>query len=78
MSPYPRACSIAEDEAVKWVKNFFGLKDIRAARKRLDRLMQEEDRMVAAQTLGLVDGEQTPSACNPLSIEILPRREGIH
>ena len=40
--------------------------------------MQEEDRMVAAQTLGLVDGEQTPSACNPLSIEILPRREGIH
>ena len=31
--------------------------------------MQEEDRMVAAQTLGLVDGEQTPSACNPPCIE---------
>ena len=35
--------------------------------------MQEEDRMVAAQTLGLVDGEQTPPVSNPLSIEYLSK-----
>lgn len=51
------------------MKNFFGIKDIKAARKRLDQLMQEEDRMVAAQTLGLVDSEQTPLACNLPPIE---------
>jgi hypothetical protein len=41
---------------VKWVKNFFGVKDIKAARQRLDRLMQEEARTTLAQTLSLVDG----------------------
>jgi hypothetical protein len=41
---------------VKWVKNFFGVKDIKAARQRLDRLMQEEARTSLAQTLGLVNG----------------------
>jgi len=35
------------------------------ALKRLDRLTQDELRNVAAQTLGVVSGEQTHFACNP-------------
>ena len=41
---------------VKWVKDFFGVKDINAARKRLERLLQEEDLAVGAQTLKAVEG----------------------
>jgi hypothetical protein len=58
-------------DAVRDVKRqFFGNKDIEAVRQRLDRLTQDEERNIAAQTLkvvyGLVqnmkvvvDGEQT-------------------
>jgi hypothetical protein len=49
-------CYLAERDAVKWVKNFFGVKDINKARQRLDRLLQEETRAVGAQTLKAVDG----------------------
>jgi len=56
-------------DAVKWVKNFFGVKDINKARKRLDSLLKEEDLAVGAQTLKAVEGERTPSACNPPFIE---------
>ena len=41
--------------------------DIKEALQRLDRLTQDELRNVAAQTLGLVGGEQMHSACNPTS-----------
>ena len=44
-------------DAVKWVKNFFGVKDINKARQRLDRLLQEEVLAVGAQILRAIDGE---------------------
>jgi len=43
--------------------------DIKEALQRLDRLTQDELRNVAAQTLGVVSGEQTHSACNPTCTE---------
>ena len=47
----------AQRDAVKWVKNFFGVKDINKARQRLDRLQQEELLAVGAQILRAIDGE---------------------
>jgi hypothetical protein len=41
--------------AVKFVKNFFAVKDIKAARQRLERLMQEESHCTAALAHGHVD-----------------------
>jgi len=49
--------SLYSPDAVKRVKDFFGVKDINLARQRLDRLLQEEDRAVGAQTLRAVGGE---------------------
>ena len=46
--------------------------DIKEALQKLDRLMQDELRNVAAETLGAVSREQTHSACNPTSTEYLP------
>ena len=43
--------------------------DIKEALQTLDRLTQDELKNVAAQTLGVVSGEQTHSACNPTYIE---------
>jgi hypothetical protein len=40
---------------VKWVKNFFGVKDISKGRQRLDRLLQEEVLAVGAQNLRAAD-----------------------
>ena len=55
------------------LRNFWGRKaedeDIREALQRLDQLTQDELRNVAAQTLGIVSGEQTRSVCNPTSTE---------
>jgi len=50
-------CYFTQRNAVKWVKNFFGVKDINTARQRLDRFLQEEDRAVGAQTLRAIEGE---------------------
>ena len=50
-------CYFAQSDAVKWVKNFFVVKDINTARRKLDQLLQEEDRAVGAQTLRVVEGE---------------------
>ena len=52
-----RGFSQRDLDAVKWVKNFFGVKDINKARQRLDRLLQEEDLAVGAHTLGAVNGK---------------------
>jgi hypothetical protein len=49
-------------DAVKWIKNFFVIKNINAARQKLERLPQEEVQAVGAQTLRLVAGEPTHSA----------------
>ena len=62
-------CYLTQRDTVKWIKNFFGVKDINAARQKLERLLQEEDRAVGAQILELVDGERIPSACNLSSIK---------
>ena len=48
-------CFLAQRHAVKFVKNFLGVKDIKEARQRLDRLVQEEVAAAAAQILGGVD-----------------------
>jgi len=61
---------ITQREAVKFVKNFFAVKDMNAARQQLERLMQKESRniVLAARIHGRVgglerkrmDGEQYP------------------
>jgi hypothetical protein len=54
-------CYITQGGTVKWIKNFFGVKDINAAQQKLERLLREEERAVGAQVLGLVDGERISS-----------------
>ena len=44
--------------------------DIKKALQRLDRVTQDELRNVAAQTLGVISGEQTYSACNQTLLNI--------
>jgi hypothetical protein len=48
--------------AVKFVKNFFAVKDIKAARQRLERLMQEESRSTAVLAHGHVDSVERKCA----------------
>jgi len=60
------------------VKNFFGVKEVNAARQRLERLLKEEDRAVRAQVARaqaptLVDSERTPSGFNLPSIDPFPQ-----
>ena len=70
-------CYLTLCEAVKRVFNFFTVKDIKKARQRLEKCMQEESRYINALTPGHVDnlkkeftkGEQTQSACNSISIK---------
>ena len=60
---------LTQGDVVKWVKNFFGVKDINAAQQKLERLLREEERAVGAQILDLVDCERIPSARNLPSIK---------
>ena len=71
---------LTQRNAVKWVKNFFGVKDINTAWQRLERLLQEEDRAVGAQTLKAVEGKRTRAACNSPCIEYpsILRQQIIH
>jgi len=70
-------CYLTQWDAVKRVFNFFAVKDIKEARQRLDKRMQEENRYFVAFTAGGVDdlkrmlteGEQTYSVCNSISIK---------
>jgi hypothetical protein len=57
------------DDAVKWIRNFFGVKDINAAGQRLKRLLQEEGLAVGAQTLKIVEGKPTHAVCYSPCIE---------
>ena len=72
MSSSSLTCYLTQHDADK-VKSLLGGKaadeDIREALQKLDRLTQDELRNVAAQTLGVVSGEQALSACNPTSTE---------
>ena len=47
----------SQRDAVKWVKNFFGVKDINKSRQKLDRLLQEEGLAIGAHTFRAVDGK---------------------
>jgi len=71
---------LTQRDAVKWVKNFFGVKDINTARQRLERLLKDEDRAVGAHTLKAVEGERTHAACNSRCIEhpSMSRQQSIH
>jgi len=74
------ACYLTQRDADKLKSLLRGKaadEDIKEALYRLDRLTQDELRNVAAQTLGVVSGEQTHSTCNPTSTESLPRRPSI-
>ena len=51
-------CCLTQGGTVKWIKNFFGVKDINAARQKLKQLLREEEQAVGAQILGLVNGER--------------------
>jgi hypothetical protein len=66
--------------AEKFVKKLLGENDVEAVVQRLDRLTQEEARITAAQTLGVVcgliqtlrvvmEGEQRYQACHPLGVQ---------
>jgi len=48
---------LTQGNAVKWIKNFFGVKDVNAARQKFERLLREEERAVGAQILDHVDSE---------------------
>jgi hypothetical protein len=48
---------LIQQDAVKRVKNIFGVKEIDEARQRFDLLLQEEVRAVGAQTLRSVVSE---------------------
>jgi len=50
-------CYLTQHDAVKWIRNFFRVKDINAAQQKLKGLLQEEDQAVGAQTLKVVNGE---------------------
>jgi hypothetical protein len=78
-----RTSYLTQRDAVKLVKNFFAVKDIKEAQQRLDRLIQGEAAATAAQILEVirgqaraknttflqVDGALTRSACNAPSFE---------
>ena len=57
MSPSSLICHFSQRDAVKWVRNFFGVKDINNTGRRLDRLLEEEGRAVGAEGLGAVQSE---------------------
>ena len=64
MSPFSPACyldDLTHRKEVKQVKNFFGVKDINAARQRLKRVLKEGDWAVGDQSSSLIDGERMPS-----------------
>ena len=56
MSSYSILNCLAQRNAEKLVKKFFGEKDIELVLQRLDRLTQDEARITAAQTLEVVSG----------------------
>ena len=72
MSSSSLTCYLTQRVADKLKRRLRGKaadEDIKEALQRLDRLTRDELRNVAAQTLGVVSGEQTDSACNPTSTE---------
>jgi hypothetical protein len=71
---------LTQCNAEKLVKKLLGEKDVEVVLQRLDRLTQDEARLTAAQTLGVVygliqnmrvvmDGEQIHQTCRPVGVE---------
>jgi hypothetical protein len=84
--PLSLTCILAYRHAVKLVKNFFGVKDIKEARQRLDRLIQEVA-TTTTQILGGVDrlerkilrGKRTrPAQTPPRNHPFLSRQRSIN
>ena len=73
---------LAQRDAVRWVNNVHGAKDINTARQRLGRLLQEEGLLVTvgAQTPGAVDSKLTHPVCNspPIEYPSISRQKCIH
>jgi hypothetical protein len=82
VSAFSLTCYLAQHSAVKFVKDFFGIKDMKKARQRLDRLRQElvATTTAASQIHEIVHGDteimkksmggkQRHLACNSPSIE---------
>jgi hypothetical protein len=70
-------CYLAQSDVVKRVVNFFAVKDIKEAQRRLNKCTKEELWYFVAFSAGGVDdvkrmlteGEQTHSVCNPIFIK---------
>ena len=60
---------LTHGNAVKWIKNFFGVKDVNAARQKFERLLRAEELAVEAQILDHVDSERIPSTRKPHFID---------
>ena len=56
MSPFPLTFYFTQHRAAKFVKKFYKEKDIEAVLQKLDQLMQDEARTVAAQTFAVLHG----------------------
>ena len=75
-------CHLAQHHAVKFGKNFFGVKDIKKAQQRLDRVTQDKFATPTAQIHSGVDrlerkflqGKRTHAAWNLLLNNLLPSR----
>ena len=52
-------CHLTQIGAVGFVKNYFAVKDIKAARQRLDQLIHEELATTAAKLLEVIHGDVT-------------------
>ena len=60
---------LTQGNAVKWIKNFFAVKDVNAARQKFERLLRAEERAVGTQILDHVDSERIPSTRKLHSID---------
>ena len=73
MGLFSLTCYLTQRDADK-LKNLLRGKaadeDIKEALQKLDRLMQDELRNVAAETLGAASSEKTHSACSPTLLNI--------
>jgi len=84
VSPLSLDSYVTQRSAAKFVKKLLGEKFVETVLQRLDRLMQDETRMAAAETLKVVYGllqemsEQTHTPCLAQVVDHLSRQMGKH
>ena len=84
MSPLSLVSYVTQCNAAKFVKKLLGEKFVETVLQRLDRLMQDETHMTAAETLKVVYGlvqemsEQTHIPCHPPVVDHLSRQMERH